>query len=92
MEWFFCSGLCCCALSGGNLESNADMMPAHEMDLTIVTVCRNARNLLLPTLESVVAQKAKEALSIEHLIIDGASTDGTPEWLAELQAAGKIES
>ncbi len=62
------------------------------MNLTIVTVCRNARNLLLPTLESVVAQKAKEALSIEHLIIDGASTDGTPEWLAELQAAGKIES
>lgn len=70
----------------------ADMTTECEIDLTIVTVCRNARNLLLPTLESVVAQKAKETLSIEHLIIDGASTDGTPEWLAELQAEGKIEN
>ena len=68
------------------------MMPSHKMDLTIVTVCRNARNLLLHTLESVVAQKAKETLSIEHLIIDGASTDGTPEWLASLLAEGKIEN
>ena len=68
------------------------MATMHEMDLTIVTVCRNARALLQLTLESVVAQKAKENLRIEHLIIDGASTDGTPEWLAELQAAGKIES
>ena len=62
------------------------------MDLTIITVCRNARALLLLTLESVIEQKTKENLRIEHLIIDGASTDGTPEWLAELQAAGKIES
>ena len=76
----------------GNRELIADMTKNHKMDLTIVTVCRNARNLLLPTLESVVNQKAKEVLRIEHLIIDGASTDGTPEWLAELQAAGKIEN
>ena len=68
------------------------MMPTHEIDLTIITVCRNARALLQLTLESVIEQKAKENLRIEHLIIDGASTDGTPEWLAELQAAGKIES
>lgn len=62
------------------------------MDLTIITVCRNARALLLLTLDSVIEQKTTEPLRIEHLIIDGASTDGTPEWLAELQAEGKIEN
>lgn len=61
-------------------------------DLTVVTVCRNVITELKETTESVLKQKAKHSISIEHLIVDGASTDGTREWLAEMKAQGKIES
>lgn len=63
-----------------------------QVDFTIVTICRNVLPELQQTLESVLFHKAKEAaLSIEHVVVDGASTDGTPEWLAEQMAAGRIE-
>ena len=62
-----------------------------EFQLTVITVCWNALADLKPTVESVLRQKAKESLSIEHVVVDGASTDGTPEWLAEQLAAGRIE-
>ena len=65
--------------------------PEPEFQLTVVTVCWNALADLKPTVESVLAQKAKGSISIEHLVVDGASTDGTPEWLAEQLAAGNIE-
>ena len=65
--------------------------PEPEFLLTVVTVCWNALKDLKPTVESVLAQKAKGTISIEHLVVDGASTDGTPEWLEEQLAAGKIE-
>ena len=65
--------------------------PEPEFQLTVVTVCRNALAELMPTVESVLAQKAKGSISIEHVVVDGASTDGTPEWLAEQLAAGNIE-
>lgn len=61
-------------------------------DLTVVTVCRNVLPELQKTLPSVLAQKAKGSLSIEHLIIDGASTDGTPAWLEARKAGGEIEA
>ncbi len=56
---------------------------AGEIDITVVTVCYNPlaqgrREVFLGNLDSVQAQ---EAVSLEHLIIDGASTDGTQEWL-----------
>lgn len=60
-------------------------------DLTVVTVCRNALLTLKNTIDSVLAQKQREGISIEHLIIDGASTDGTPDYLRELLGQGKIE-
>ena len=65
--------------------------PEPEVQLTVITVCWNALEALKPTVESVLGQKAKGSISIEHVVVDGASTDGTPEWLAEQLAAGRIE-
>ena len=65
--------------------------PAPAYRLTVITVCRNALADLKPTVESVLRQKARGGISIEHVVVDGASTDGTPEWLAEQLAAGNIE-
>jgi glycosyltransferase involved in cell wall biosynthesis len=50
--------------------------------LTVVTVVRNDRQALLDTMASVAGQGAAD---VEHLIIDGASDDGTRE--AALSAA-----
>lgn len=44
--------------------------------VTVITVCRNARESLAPTIESVAAQQGVE---IQYVLIDGASTDGTQE-------------
>ena len=65
--------------------------PEPEFLLTVVTVCWNALKDLKPTVESVLRQKAKGSISIEHVVVDGASTDGTPEWLEQQLAAGSIE-
>lgn len=46
--------------------------------LSVVTVCRNAIDTIVPTLESVISQKTDQ---IEYVVIDGASTDGTREIL-----------
>lgn len=62
-------------------------------DLTVITVCRNVLPQLKRTTASVLGQKAVYPnVSIEHVIVDAASTDGTPEWLAEMKAQGKIET
>jgi glycosyltransferase involved in cell wall biosynthesis len=53
--------------------------------ITVVTVCRNALELLRPTVESVLLQRTP---SIEYWIVDGASTDGTSEYLASLDPGG----
>lgn len=47
---------------------------------TIITVTYNAAATIRPTLESVAAQSC---CHYEHLIIDGASTDGTLETITE---------
>lgn len=65
---------------------------APIFDLTVVTVCRNVLEELKETTASVLRQKNNRGISIEHVIIDGASTDGTPEWLAEMKTQGNIES
>jgi len=49
--------------------------------ITIVTVCRNALALLRPTVASVLEQRTP---TVEYWIVDGASTDGTREYLASL--------
>lgn len=48
--------------------------------ITVITICYNAENGIRETIESVCDQTYH---SIEYLIIDGASTDGTKEILAE---------
>lgn len=57
--------------------------------VTIVTVTYNAANWLERCVESVHKQK-REGFEIEHLIIDGFSTDGTVEILQSLKRVGKI--
>jgi glycosyltransferase involved in cell wall biosynthesis len=46
------------------------------MKVSIVTVTLNAVGTIAATLESVAAQTYKE---VEHIVVDGASKDGTPE-------------
>lgn len=67
----------------------SDSVPAY--DLTVITVCMNVLKDLQFTVESVLAQKALGTLRIEHVIVDGASTDGTPEWLVQAKADGRVE-
>ena len=45
---------------------------------SIITVCRNAADTIAPTVASVDAQTCR---LYEHIVVDGASTDGTLEWL-----------
>ncbi len=63
-----------------------------EYSLTIITVCYNARESLQRTMESVLVHKSRYSLEIEHLIVDGASTDGTPQLLQQWLVEGKIEA
>lgn len=46
------------------------------MKISIITVCYNAAGTLGETLDSVAAQGCKD---IEHIVVDGGSTDGTAE-------------
>jgi glycosyltransferase involved in cell wall biosynthesis len=48
------------------------------MTITLITVCRNAANVIAETLDSALAQDYKH---IQLVVIDGASTDGTVEIL-----------
>ena len=50
------------------------------MTISIVTVVRNRRDGVLRTIESLAAQSYR---GIQHVVIDGASTDGTVEVLHE---------
>jgi glycosyltransferase involved in cell wall biosynthesis len=49
---------------------------ARAMKITVVTVCYNAAGTIADTLASVAAQRGVE---VEHVVIDGGSTDGTLE-------------
>lgn len=51
------------------------------MKLSIITVCLNNLDGLKRTFESVVSQTARR--EFEWIVVDGASTDGTPYWLQE---------
>lgn len=53
--------------------------------LSVITVCRNALPALKRTAESVLAQHRPD---LEYWVVDGASTDGTPEYLADLARRG----
>ncbi|MBI4224900.1 MAG: glycosyltransferase [Candidatus Sungbacteria bacterium] len=56
--------------------------------LSYIIATRNKLPYLKAGLEKLIAHKKPDE---EILVADGASTDGTPEYLAELKAAGKIE-
>lgn len=58
-------------------------------DLTIVTVCFNAMPHLRRCIDSV-QPLYHGGLSVEHIVIDGASRDGTAEFLAQELAENRI--
>jgi glycosyltransferase involved in cell wall biosynthesis len=51
----------------------------NKLLVTVVTVCFNSAKTITQTLESVACQTHQD---IEHLIIDGGSTDGTLQILS----------
>lgn len=51
--------------------------------VTIITINRNDREGLRQTLESVLNEQALASGELEYIVIDGASTDGSAELLAE---------
>ncbi len=53
------------------------------MKVSVITVCRNAGDLLLPTLKSIAGQKGAE---FESIIVDGASTDGSVDVIKRFAA------
>ncbi len=59
------------------------------MDLSIVTVVKNAREDLMRTAASVQEQTIRPHL--EYLVIDGASTDGTCALVQELADRGTVD-
>lgn len=66
------------------------MKNTFTYDLTVATVCRNALNFLPRCLASVRPLLSHPSLKVEHLLVDGASTDGTLEYLQQELAAGHI--
>ena len=72
------------ALCGAAMGAPA--MPATTAGapwLSVITVCRNAGPLLRGTLASLRAQQLEAAL--EWVVVDGASTDGSADWLRRQQ-------
>lgn len=62
-------------------------MHIDDIEVSVVTVCFNPlkagrRELFYKNMQSVQEQ---EGVRLEHLIIDGASTDGTYDWLTHFQ-------
>lgn len=55
--------------------------------ITVVTITYNAESVLQPTLQSVLRQTYR---GVEHLIIDGASTDGTLSIVQAYKAASDV--
>ena len=52
------------------------------MKISIITVCKNNKSGLMRAIECIRRQTYK---NIEHIIVDGASTDGSAEILRQAQ-------
>ena len=50
------------------------------MKVSVVTVCRNSASTIRDAIESVASQR-RDGFEIEHIIVDGGSTDGTVDIL-----------
>ena len=60
------------------------------MRISVITVAYNAAETIAATLDSVAAQTYPD---IEHIIVDGASTDGTLEAISRHgRRAGRVIS
>lgn len=55
-------------------------MLMHKPDITIITPCLNPGKMLALCCASI---RDQEAVRVEHIVIDGGSTDGTVAWLRE---------
>lgn len=59
------------------------------MKISIITVCRNSAHTIRDTLASVQSQSHPE---VEHILIDGASTDNTPAIIREFDHVTRLIS
>lgn len=59
------------------------------MRISLVTVCFNAAGTIRDTLESVARQTHPD---VEHIVVDGGSTDGTLEIIAEYPNVAQVVS
>jgi len=59
-------------------EPSANEVVPRSAAVTVVTVCRNPGPLLTEVIASVAALRRSD---VAHIVIDGASTDGTVEYL-----------
>ena len=66
------------------------MSAIYTHDLTVATVCRNALATLPRCIASVSPLLKHPTLNVEHLLIDGASTDGSQEYLQQELINGNI--
>ena len=52
---------------------------------TIITVCKNSQKTIRNTFESVLNQRSLEKMSLEYIVIDGNSSDGTVAIIKEYE-------
>ncbi len=57
--------------------------------ISVVTITFNAAGVITPTLNSLAAQSFRD---FEHIVVDGASSDGTPQLIARLSPMSDIIS
>lgn len=62
-------------------------VPADPPSITVITPTFNAIATIRETLSSIQSQQYP---ALEHVVVDGGSTDGTVELLAEEAAAGRL--
>lgn len=78
------------SLAENKLSTTSTSRFSRPMDLSVITVCFNAAAVLPRCIASVAPLLRQKELSVEYLVIDGASTDNTVEILRQAQQAGDI--